>query len=703
MSSEYREIVAKIGGMSCAMCAKTVEETLKRLPGVYDAAVNLATEKARIVYDPSRIQLERIGEEIERIGYQFLGIEGSVEENELKSAKRNLIVGWISGIFLFSLKGVIYPEIQFLIASFAIAFAGAGIFKKAIGAIKNRTLTMEVMYATGISSAYISSVLATIGFIPQEFNFFPESVVLMSFLLLGKFLEERAKKRTGEAVKKLVALQAKEATVLREDREIRIPLTEVGVGETVLVKPGERIPVDGTVLEGESFVDESMITGEPIPSLKKRGDKVVGGTVNRDSVLKIRAERIGKDSLLSQIIRVTELAQSSKPGVQRLADRIVVFFIPSVLMVAIICSLYWFLVDGPLFAFTTMLSILVIACPCAFGLATPTAITVSIGKGAENGILIKNAEAIEEAARGTLVLFDKTGTITKGELDVVKVESFGLPEMDLLRLAASAERFSEHPVAKAIVRRAKEAGIELLEPERFTAIPGKGVSAKIGGKEVILGNSEFLRENGLKVEEEGVFLAVDGKLAARFLVSDTIKESSNEAIRMLKEMGLKVGIVTGDKKGIAEEIGKKLNVDFVVSEVLPTKKAKVVRDFQNMGEVVIFVGDGINDAPALAQANVGIAIGNAEDIAIESGNVALLREDPVEVVRFIRLCGKTVAKVRQNLFWAVFYNAVLIPFAGGLSFLLFNIPFRPEWSAGAMALSSFSVVTNSLSLRRAKI
>jgi len=372
-------------------------------------------------------------------------------------------------------------------------------------------------------------------------------------------------------------------------------------------------------------------------------------------------------------------------------------------MVAIICSLSWFLVDGPLFAFTTMLSILVIACPCAFGLATPTAITVSIGKGAENGILIKNAEAIEEAARGTLVLFDKTGTITKGELDVVKVEGFGLPEMDLLRLAASAERFSEHPVAKAIVRRAKEAGIELLEPERFTAIPGKGVSAKIGGKEVILGNSEFLRENGLKVEEEGVFLAVDGKLAARFLVSDTIKESSNEAIRMLKEMGLKVGIVTGDKKGIAEEIGKKLNVDFVVSEVLPTKKAKVVRDFQNMGEVVIFVGDGINDAPALAQANVGIAIGNAEDIAIESGNVALLREDPVEVVRFIRLCRKTVAKVRQNLFWAVFYNAVLIPFAGGLSFLLFNIPFRPEWSAGAMALSSFSVVTNSLSLRRAKI
>jgi Cu+-exporting ATPase len=703
VNSETKEIVAKIGGMSCAMCAKTVEETLKRLPGIYDASVNFATEKARIIYDPSKIQLERIGEEIERIGYQFLGVEGFGEEKELKSAKRNLVLGWVSGIFLFFLKEIIPLEIQFLIASFAIAFAGAGIFRKAFGAIKNRTLTMEVMYAIGIGSAYLSSIMATIGLIPGTFNFFPESVVLMSSLLLGKFLEERAKKRTGEAIKKLVALQAKEATVLREGRELRIPLTELSVGEIVLVKPGERIPVDGTVLEGESFVDESMITGEPIPALKKQGDKVIGGTVNRDSVLKIRAERIGKDSLLSQIIRVTEIAQNSKPNVQRLADRVVVFFIPCVLLIAFICSLYWFFVNGPLFAFTTMLSVIVIACPCAFGLATPTAITVSIGKGAENGILIKNAEAIEEAAKSTLVFFDKTGTITKGKLDVVKIESFGLPERDLLRIAASAERFSEHPVAKAIVQKAKEAGIELLEPERFKAIPGKGVSARIDGKEVILGNSEFLREKGLEVEGEGVFLAVDGKLAARFFISDTIKESSKEAIRLLRELGLKVGIVTGDKKRVAEEIGKTLNVDFVVSEVFPTKKAEVVRDFQNRGEVVIFVGDGINDAPALAQANVGIAIGNAEDIAIESGSVALLRDDPVEVVRFLRLCRKTVAKVRQNLFWAVFYNAILIPFAGGLSFILFNIPFRPEWSAGAMVLSSFSVVTNSLLLKRAEI
>lgn len=702
MNSETKEIVAKIGGMSCAMCAKTVEETLKRLPGIYDASVNFATEKAKIIYDPSKIQLERIREEIERIGYQFL-VEGFGEEKGLKSAKRNLVLGWVSGIFLFFLKEVIPLEIQFLIASFAISFAGAGIFRKAFGAIKNRTLTMEVMYAIGIGSAYLSSIMATIGFIPEDFNFFPESVVLMSFLLLGKFLEERAKRRTGEAIKKLVALQAKEATVLREGRELRIPLTELSVGEIVLVKPGERIPVDGTVLEGESFVDESMITGESIPALKKHGDKVIGGTVNRDSVLKIRAEKIGRDSLLSQIIRVTEIAQSSKPNIQRLADRVVAFFIPCVLLIAFICSLYWFFVNGPLFAFITMLSVMVIACPCAFGLATPTAITVSIGKGAENGILIKNAEAIEEAARSTLILFDKTGTITKGKLDVVKTESFGLPEKDLLRLAASAERFSEHPVAKAIVQKAKEAGIELLEPERFKAIPGKGILARIDGKEVILGNSEFLGEKGLEVEGEGIFLAVDGKLVARFFISDTIKESSKEAIGLLREMGLKVGIVTGDKKRVAEEIGKTLNVDFVVSEVLPTKKAEVVRDFQNRREVVIFVGDGINDAPALAQANVGIAIGNAEDIAIESGSVAMLRDDPIEVVRFLRLCRKTVAKVRQNLFWAVFYNAILIPFAGGLSFILFNIPFRPEWSAGAMALSSFSVVTNSLLLKRAEI
>ncbi len=686
------------------MCAKTVEETLKRLPGIYEVNVNLSTEKAVIIYDPSKIEIERIKRELESIGYQFLGFEGKLEEEkDIKLAKRNLTVGWISGIFLFSSKGYIPLEIQFLIASFTIAFAGSEIFRRAFSAVKIGTLTMEVMYAIAISSAYLSSVMATLYIIPEDFNFYPESVILMDFLLLGKFLEERAKKRTGEAIKKLFALQVKEATVLKEGKEIRVPITELSVGDIVLVKPGERIPVDGTVLAGESFVDESMITGEPFPALKRQGDKVIGSTVNRDSLLKIRAEKIGEESLLSQIIRVTEMAQNSKPNVQRLADRVVVFFIPSVLLIAVICSLFWLLVGDSLLAFTTLLSVIVIACPCAFGLATPTALTVAVGKGAENGILIRNSEAIEEAVRSTIVLFDKTRTLTKGELKVVKIISFGLPESDLLSLAASAERFSEHPVAKALVKEARERGIEPFDPESFTAIPGKGILARINGKEVILGNSEFLREKGIEAEGDGVFIAIDGKLAGIFFVSDTIKEKSKESIALLKAMGLKVGIVTGDKKGPAEEVCKSLGADFVVSEVLPANKAEIVRDFQNRGEVVIFVGDGINDAPALAQANVGIAIGNAEDIAVESGNVALLREDPIEVVKFIKLCKKTMAKVRQNLFWAVFYNAILIPFAGGMSFILFNVPFRPEWSAGAMALSSFSVVMNSLSLRRTRI
>ncbi|MCS7143483.1 MAG: heavy metal translocating P-type ATPase [Archaeoglobaceae archaeon] len=704
MASETKEIFARIGGMSCAMCAKTIEETLKRLPGVIDVNVNLATEKARIVYEPSKLKIDYIKEEVEKIGYEFLGIEDEIfKEDQIKTARRNLIVGWIAGIVLFVSKDIIALEIQFLIASFAIAYAGREIFKKAFGSIKSRTLTMEVMYAIGISSAYFSSILATLMLIPKDFNFYPESVLLMSFLILGKFLETRAKSRTGEAIKKLLALQAKEVTVLRDGKELKIPISELSVGETVLVKPGERIPVDGVVLTGESFVDESMITGEPIPIFKKSGDRVVGGTVNQNSFLKIRAERVGKDSLLSQIIKITEIAQSSKPNVQRLADRVVVFFIPAVILIALLCSLYWLLTENSLFAFTTLLSVIVIACPCAFGLATPTAITVGLGKGAENGILIKNAEAIEETTKGKLVLFDKTGTLTKGKPEVVKIISFGFSEEEILKLATSAEKFSEHPIARAISLKAKEHQIEPLEPEEFTTHAGKGVFAKIIGREVILGTSEFLKEKGIETDGEGVFLAVDGKLAGIFLIEDTLKESSNEAIAELKRLGFKVGIVTGDRKRVAEKIGNELGVDVIISEVLPTEKAKVVRDFQEKGEVVIYVGDGINDAPALAQANAGIAIGKAEDIAVEAGDITLLKEDPMEVVKAIKLCKKTMAKIRQNLFWAVFYNAILIPFAGGLSFILFSIPFRPEWSAGAMALSSFSVVTNSLSLKRLKI
>ncbi|MEM2086933.1 MAG: cation-translocating P-type ATPase, partial [Archaeoglobaceae archaeon] len=441
------EISAKIGGMSCAMCAKTIEETLKRLPGVIEANVNLATEKARIVFDPSKIGIEDLRNEIEKIGYEFIGVEETTEDEkeQLRNAKKNLAIAWISGVFLFVSKDLLALEIQLAIASFAIAYAGREVFKKAFGSIKRGTLTMEVMYAIGISSAYISSILATLRLIPRDFNFYPESVILMSFLLLGKYLEARAKSRTGEAIKKLLAIQAKEATVIRNGAELKIPISDLSIGEVVIVKPGERIPVDGIVVGGESYVDESMITGEPLPVFKRAGDRVVGGTVNQNSILKIKAEKVGEESLLSQIIRITELAQSSKPEVQRIADRVVVYFIPAVLSIAIICSLYWLLAEGSLFAFTTLLSVIVIACPCAFGLAIPTAITVGLGKGAEKGILIRNAEAIEEATKSRVILFDKTGTLTKGKPELVKVVSYGLSEEELLKLAVSAEKFSDHP------------------------------------------------------------------------------------------------------------------------------------------------------------------------------------------------------------------------------------------------------------------
>ncbi len=496
---ERREAVIKIGGMTCAMCVKTVEKAIEELPGIFDVNVNLATETARVAYNPSHVGVEDIKRAIESVGYGFLGIEGEetrdiekeVREKQLREMKRNLLVAWGVGIPLFlsmqlkrfgiHFENLIY--VQFLLATVAIAYAGRGIFKKAYSSLRHGTLNMEVMYSLGIGSAYLTSVLATFGLIPGEFNFYEASVLLMAFLLLGRFLEARAKGKTSEAIKKLMGLQAKKATVVRDGKELEVPIGEVKVGDTVIVKPGERIPVDGIVLDGKSYVDESMITGEPIPSLKNAGDNVIGGTINGNSVLKIKAEKVGRDTLLAQIIRLVEEAQNTKPPVQRLADAVVTYFIPSVLVIALLSFAYWYFIAGkPLvFAFTTLLSVLVIACPCAFGLATPTALTVGIGKGAEMGILIKNGEALETARKATIVLFDKTGTLTKGKPEVTDVITFGMDKKELLKLVASAEKRSEHPLGDAIVRKAREMGLELEEPEEFEAITGKGVRAKVKG------------------------------------------------------------------------------------------------------------------------------------------------------------------------------------------------------------------------------
>lgn len=731
---ERREAVIKIGGMTCAMCVKTVEKAIEELLGIFDVNVNLTTETARVAYNPSLVGIEDIKRAIESVGYEFLGIEGEetrdiekeVREKQVREMKRNLLVAWGVGIPLFlsmqlkrfgiHFENLIY--VQFLLATVAIAYAGRGIFKKAYSSLRHRTLNMEVMYSLGIGSAYLTSVLATFGVIPKEFNFYEASVLLMGFLLLGRFLEVRAKGKTSEAIKKLMGLQAKKATVIRDGKELEVPIGEVKVGDAVIVKPGERIPVDGVVIEGESYVNESMITGEPIPSLKNAGDKVIGGTINRNSVLKIKAEKVGRDMLLAQIIKLVEEAQNTKPPVQRLADAVVTYFIPSVLAVALLSFAYWYFIVGkPLvFAFTMLLSVLVIACPCAFGLATPTALTVGIGKGAEMGILIKNGEALERARKATIVLFDKTGTLTKGKPEVTDVITFGMDKKELLKLVASAEKRSEHPLGDAIVRKAREMGLELEEPEEFEAITGKGVRAKVKGVEILAGNRKLLAENGYsidgidktlrKLEGEGktaMIVAVNGRMAGIIGIADTIKEGAKEAIEELHRMGKKVGMITGDNRRTAEAIGKSIGVDYILAEVLPGDKANEVKKLQEKGEIVIFVGDGINDAPALAQANVGIAVGNATDVAMESGDMVLVRNDPRDVVKAIKLSQKTLAKIKQNIFWAMFYNTVLIPFAAGLAFVLFGITFQPEWAAGAMSLSSVSVVTNSLLLKRVRV
>ncbi|HIP88402.1 MAG TPA: copper-translocating P-type ATPase, partial [Thermococcus paralvinellae] len=609
--------------------------------------------------------------------------------------------------------------IQFILATPVIVYSGKEIFLKAARSLRNKTLNMDVMYSMGVGSAYMASVLATVGVLPEQYNFYEASVLLLAFLLLGKYLEHVAKGRTSEAIKKLMSLQAKKATVIRDGKEVEVPITQVRVGEVVIVKPGEKIPVDGVVIEGESYVDESMITGEPIPNLKKKGDEVIGGTINKNSVLKIEAKRVGGDTVLAQIIKLVEEAQNTRPPIQRIADRIVTYFIPVVLVIALVSFVYWYFIakEPLLFAFTTLISVLVIACPCAFGLATPTALTVGMGKGAEMGILIKNGEVLEIARKATIVLFDKTGTLTKGKPEVTDVIALDMEEKELLGLVASAEKRSEHPLGEAIVRKAQELGLELEEPEQFEVITGKGVRARVSGREVLAGNRKLFRENGYviddniekilhKLEDEAktaVMVAIDGKIVGVIGIADTIKEGAREAIEELHKMGKKVGMITGDNRRTAEAIARQLNIDYVLAEVLPQEKANEVKKLQERGEVVIFVGDGINDAPALAQADVGIAVSSGTDIAMESGDIVLMKNDLRDVVRAIKLSQKTLSKIKQNFFWALVYNTILIPAAAGALYPTFGIIFRPEWAAAAMAMSSVSVVTNSLLLKRAKI
>jgi P-type Cu+ transporter len=723
-------VIIRIGGMVCATCVETNEAALLALPGVLAATVNLGAEKAYVTYIPSKVTVADMRRAIEDAGYQYLGIEGEetgelereAREKDLRGKLTRAIVGLGLGLALMAVMFVNPPLpipmglFMFIVATPAFVWLAYPIFLFAYRSLRNGVLNMDVMYSMGIGVAYGASVLGTFGIVlTSDFMFYETALMLAGFLMLGRYLEARAKGRTGEAIKKLMDLAPRMATIVRDGTETVIPAAEVAPGDLVLVKPGERIPVDGEVAEGESYVDESMITGEPIPAFKKAGLPVVGGTLNQNGILRFRATKVGKETVIAQIVRLVEDAQGSKPPVQRIADRAVTYFIPAVLSIALLAFAFWYFLAGEtlLFALTALISVLVIACPCALGLATPTAVTVGIGRGAELGILVKSGEALEIPEKITTVVFDKTGTLTAGKPSVTDLLPLGVPEGTLLALAAGVERNSQHPLAQAIVREAEARGLRPEESSSFDTIGGKGVVARVLGEEVLVGNRALMGERGIAIGEdlegrvtglegEGktvMVVSAGGQPAGLIAVADTLKPSATEAIGRLKDRGLGVVMITGDNARTAEAIARRIGIDRVLAGVLPSGKVDEVKRLQSGGEVIAFVGDGINDAPALAQADLGMAIGSGTDVAIESGEIVLVRDDLMDVVAAIELSGKVMSRIRGNLFWAFAYNAALIPVAAGLLYPFFGITFRPELAGLAMALSSVTVVSLSLLLK----
>jgi Cu+-exporting ATPase len=727
-----REVTIKVGGMVCATCVQTIEAALRALPGVITANVNLGTEKAYVTYNPSVSTIPEMKKSIEDAGYQYLGIAGEVSEEAEKIARQKDLhdkflrfsVGFAVSIPLLLAMWVPLPlpmqtlaYVMLVISTPVFFYVAYPIFRAASMALRNRSLNMDVMYAMGTGVAFVASVMGTFGIIlTHEFMFYDTAIMLAAFLMLGRYLEARAKGRTSDAIRKLAGLRAKTATIIRDGKEEEIPVDDVVIGDIVVVKPGSKVPVDGEVVAGESYVDESMITGEPVPPLKAKGSRVVGGTLNTNSVLSVKAIKVGKETVLAQIIQLVEDAQGSKPPVQRIADIAVTYFIPAVLVIAAASFIVWFFVlhSSLLFALTALISVLVVACPCALGLATPTAVTVGVGRGAELGILIKNGEALEIAEKVTTVVFDKTGTLTKGKPEVTDIIPVGITEQTLLGFAAGVEMNSQHPLAQAVVRKAKSTGISISPADHFDTYSGKGVVATVLGETILAGNRNLMQENGVIISDEverqltsfeqdgktAILIAAGTQMAGVIAIADTLKETSGEAVRQLKSMGIQVVMITGDNKRTAHAIARQIGIDRVVAEVLPQDKAAEVKGLQEKGGIVAFVGDGINDAPALAQADVGIAIGSGTDVAIESGDVVLIKDDLLDAVAAIQLSKKVMGRIKGNIFWAFAYNTALIPVGAGVLYPFFGFTFKPELAALAMALSSVTVVSLSLLLKK---
>ncbi|MEK6973198.1 MAG: heavy metal translocating P-type ATPase [archaeon] len=735
------KITVSIGGMESQHCVGIIENALKKQQGILEAQVNLATEKADISYKPSQISAERIIKAIENAGYSAklstsTDFEKEARDKEIQGYKTKtifsfifsiplayLIMGQMIGLPIHPIMQEFSIPIQLLLSS-AVMLIGRDFFISGFKALViNRNPNMYSLVAIGVGSAYIWSLANVAGILLGLPNFsedqlyFEVAAFLISFILLGKYFEAIAKGRTSEAIKKLLGMQAKYAIVQRDGKEIKIPIEEVLIGDIVIVRPGEKIPVDGTIVEGKSSIDESMITGESIPVDKKIGDKVIGATINKTGSFKFRAEKIGSETMLAQIIKLVEDAQASKAPIQELADKISAIFVPAVILIAIVSALIWlFLGQSLLFALSIFIAVLIIACPCALGLATPTAVMVGTGKGAERGILIKSAKALQKAQEINVVIFDKTGTLTKGKPEVTNLIALNkFDESDLLEYAAIAEKRSEHSLGEAILGFAKAKGIEIPEPEKFNSITGKGIEAIFKGRAILLGNRALMNENRIdtsfcedkmqQLEHEGktaMLVAVDKKIVGIVAVADTLKENSKEAVQALHNMKKQVAMITGDNKRTANAIAKQLGIDIVLSEVLPQDKENEIKKMQSQGKVVAMVGDGINDAPALAQADIGIAIGSGTDIAIESGDIVLVKNDLRDVIVAMDLSRYAMGKIKQNFFWAFIYNVVGIPLAAGILYPFTGWLLSPIIAGTAMAFSSVSVVSNSLLMKRYK-